>query len=119
MESSADRASHADRSSGRVPRRRSLATKILVVLLLTSAASFAAFGFYVRGEMRDRFEQQVVRVLLSDQAQLAAERLDALTEQVYRNCSLIEGAARRLLRSGRDRLLLELCRPAHLHDEPR
>lgn len=100
MEPSADRAPDADRSSGRVPRRRSLATKILVVLLLTSAASFAAFGFYVRGEMRDRFERQVVRVLLSDQAQLAAERLDALTEQVYRNCSLIEGAARRLLRGG-------------------
>lgn len=100
MESSPDRTLRAQRPAGSVPRRRSLATKILVVLLLTTAASFAAFGFYVRGEMRDRFEQQVVRVLLSDQAQLAAERLDALTEQAYRNGSLIEGAARRLLRDG-------------------
>ncbi len=100
MESSSDRTPDAPRPKGLVPRRRSLATKILVVLLLTTAASFAAFGFYVRGEMRDRFERQVVRVLLSDQAQLAAERLDTLTEQVYRNCSLIEGAARRLLRDG-------------------
>ncbi len=100
MEPPTDRAPERPRSTGTVPRRRSLATKILVVLLLTTAASFAAFGIYVRSEMRDRFEQQVVRVLLSDQAQLAAERLDALTEQVYRNGSLIEGAARRLLRDG-------------------
>jgi signal transduction histidine kinase len=100
MEPSSDQRRRPPRPAGSVPRRQSLATKILVVLLLTTAASFAAFGFYVRGEMRDRFEQQVVRVLLSDQAQLAAERLDALTEQVYRNGSLIEGAARRLLRGG-------------------
>jgi signal transduction histidine kinase len=81
-------------------RVRSLTTRFVLTLLATTAVSFAAFGYFVRGEMRERFERQVIRVLLSDQAQLAAERLDTLTEQVYRNCSLIESAARRLLGDG-------------------
>ncbi|MBI5849835.1 MAG: sensor histidine kinase [Planctomycetes bacterium] len=81
-------------------RIRSLTARFVLTLLLSTALPFLVFGLIVRVGMRERLEAQVVRVLLSDQSALLAERLDGLTDSIYRDASLIELAARKLIADG-------------------
>ena len=81
-------------------RIRSLTARFVLTLLLSTAVPFLAFGWFVRGGMTERLEHQVVRVLLTDQAEAVAAELDRLTDRVYRNCWLIKAAAERLLHDG-------------------
>ncbi len=97
-------------------RVHSLTTRFVLTLLLSTAVPFLVFGLFVRQGMQERMERQVVRVLLRDQASLVAERLDAFTEQVYRNCSQLRAAATQVLAGGRvDELEAELDLLPYFH----
>ncbi len=81
-------------------RTRSLTTRFVLTLLLSTALPLLAFGWFARGEMRERLKRQVVQVLLRDEASRVAERLDARLEQVSRDCYMIEVAASKALTDG-------------------
>ncbi|MCC6784540.1 MAG: sensor histidine kinase [Planctomycetes bacterium] len=81
-------------------RIRSLTARFVLTLLLSTALPFLVFGVIVRVGMRERLEAQVVRVLLANQSALLAKELDGLTASIYRDASLIELAARKLLADG-------------------
>ena len=81
-------------------RIRSLTARFVLTLLLSTALPFLVFGVIVRVGMRERLEAQVVRVLLANQSALLAKELDGLTASIYRDTSLIELAARKLLADG-------------------
>ncbi|MBK8976213.1 MAG: sensor histidine kinase [Planctomycetes bacterium] len=90
-------------------RIHSLTTRFVLTLLLSTALPFLGFGWFVRQGMRERLEAQVVRVLLKDQATLAAEELDKLIDEAHRACWMIESAAARQLDDpGEDELAREL-----------
>jgi signal transduction histidine kinase len=75
-------------------RVHSLTTRFVLTLLLSTAVPFVAFGWFVRGEMQQRLERQVVTVFLSGQAELVAERLDSLWQQYRRDCDFMQSVAR-------------------------
>ena len=81
-------------------RIRSLTARFVLTLLLSTALPFLVFGVIVRTGMRARLETQVVRVVLEDGATALGKDLDQLTNQVYRDASLMERAARKLLSGG-------------------